>query len=762
MTDNSNKMSGFGGLAALCLLLILALIRCTYLETAEFTDNLSIVEPFSQAKSLITSTAIFLISSGVIIYGLVSKKQKLLKTSFEPFFVLFVIINACLLLRAGDKESALVNSLTLACPVLMGVAIVNLCSDLNKAVLVLIIIAAAGAVNTVQCFDQAFLSKDMMLQQYQQNPQEQLEKLGIEKDTLQHFLYEHRLHSKGVSGFFRTANVAGSFFILTSFAALYLLYCFFDKKNLGIGFCLILLFGINLFGLFLTHSKGAILSAIISFIGAGVYLKFANLFSKYKGLLITAAAIIIAGLVLFFTAYGIKNQTLPCGKSMHFRWQYWQASAEMIKDFPFGVGAGNFGNHYAAYKDPAAIETITAPHNFIINGYCQFGIIGFTILLACLGLVFNKIFKSATYLPNKSFAKPAAGALISIIILAGLLRVGFIQAELTNVPDVMLYLALVYYVVPAAVLILAVAPFLVKTPNNARIESSSIGIIVCGVLGVILHNIIDLAFFEPAVWTVFWIMLAVSLAIKNNLSVNFLTNYRITNFRKIAAVICLVGLCAASIYYGVFVSVKVASNLSRAFTDYRILFSPPTMIWQQNDKYIQKQQLDKTIYYLDNAISANPMSSFLLSLKGKMLYQAVFAEKADIENLYTAKNSFAAALVKNPYNYKDYESLAEISDKLAQLSPQKKERNLQAALDYLMQAVKLFPASERINYKIAYIGDQLGLEQVAAEYYRKTIEIEDAYLEEFKAAFKDEPVVWRVGKEKYEYARNRLLDIEKL
>ncbi|MBI3839801.1 MAG: O-antigen ligase family protein [Planctomycetia bacterium] len=69
-------------------------------------------------------------------------------------------------------------------------------------------------------------------------------------------------------------------------------------------------------------------------------------------------------------------------KSLGYRLQYWQATAEMIKDHPWlGVGPGNFQDYYTQYKLPTASEEIRDPHNFLLEVWATSG----SVALAALG-----------------------------------------------------------------------------------------------------------------------------------------------------------------------------------------------------------------------------------------------------------------------------------------------------------------------------------------------------------------------------------------
>jgi len=74
------------------------------------------------------------------------------------------------------------------------------------------------------------------------------------------------------------------------------------------------------------------------------------------------------------------------GKSLTYRWQYWTATTEMIRDMPLlGCGPGNFRYAYLRYKLPEASEEVSDPHNFVLELAANVGIPG--ALALCLGLL---------------------------------------------------------------------------------------------------------------------------------------------------------------------------------------------------------------------------------------------------------------------------------------------------------------------------------------------------------------------------------------
>jgi tetratricopeptide (TPR) repeat protein len=70
-------------------------------------------------------------------------------------------------------------------------------------------------------------------------------------------------------------------------------------------------------------------------------------------------------------------------KSVLYRFQYWEATAGMIRDYPiFGAGPGNFQDTYKHYQLPEASENIADPHNFVLEIWSTAGTLALIALLA--------------------------------------------------------------------------------------------------------------------------------------------------------------------------------------------------------------------------------------------------------------------------------------------------------------------------------------------------------------------------------------------
>jgi hypothetical protein len=91
-------------------------------------------------------------------------------------------------------------------------------------------------------------------------------------------------------------------------------------------------------------------------------------------------------------AWGLTHDGLPIPgsttKTMTFRWYYWTASAEIIRDNPLlGVGGGNFDTAYLRHRRAAAEESVKMPHNVLLHSLSQFGMPGGLCYIAIVGMV---------------------------------------------------------------------------------------------------------------------------------------------------------------------------------------------------------------------------------------------------------------------------------------------------------------------------------------------------------------------------------------
>ena len=108
----------------------------------------------------------------------------------------------------------------------------------------------------------------------------------------------------------------------------------------------------------------------------------------WKPVLVIAAVVILlaAGIWGAAAVGGLDVEVLSeASKSLGYRVQYWQSTAQMIADHPWlGCGPGQFQDAYTFYKLPEASEEIADPHNFVLEIWATAGTPAVVGLLAVL------------------------------------------------------------------------------------------------------------------------------------------------------------------------------------------------------------------------------------------------------------------------------------------------------------------------------------------------------------------------------------------
>ncbi len=164
-----------------------------------------------------------------------------------------------------------------------------------------------------------------------------------------------------------------------------------DSQGAGwVGALSILLIAMLVLAMFLTGSTGALASLAlvgVVWVGAAVLRRWAAwrvFVERRRRAVFVAAWLGVAMSAAAAIGHGLYHKSLP-GASLNFRWQYWTASAGMIRDHLWtGVGRENFGRHYVQYKSIESPEEVASPHNFVVQAAADFGVLGLAGLMTLL------------------------------------------------------------------------------------------------------------------------------------------------------------------------------------------------------------------------------------------------------------------------------------------------------------------------------------------------------------------------------------------
>jgi len=747
-------------LLALCLAVIA--LRTTVTEgpttqSSTFAANLG-----DSLYSLSVSTVLILAFILWILWSFCSKSFIYRRTGMEIGLGIFCVGAFIAGLAAADKRLAVTDIAVFLAPMLTAFLLVQILDSQAQIKLMLAVIAALGVISVYQCAEQFFVTNQMTIEQYEQDPQSMLSPLSIEPDSFQQFLFEHRLYSRGVRGYFTTRNSAGSFALMALFAAIALFIDKFknrrsDTQNILYLLCCGLGILVILFGLGLTRSKGAIIGLFFAVAAFIMFLFFGNWLKTHKRAVLAVCLLlgIVGGGAVF--SYGLNRDRLPGGGSMLVRWQYWRASAKMYADHPLtGVGPGNFGDYYTYYKPAAALESVADPHNFLLSILTQYGPLGLLGFMAVLLVPLWRLIAPATAAPSVelnplrlTFRTQAIIFLVAVSTALLLIRPILMPETFAESLDVIIYVIVTMHVAPAAVFIIAfvlfAGPLLKTSDKKSEVHNTTTTIVIfCAVLGVALHNLIDFAIFEPGVLTTFWALMACLIAI------DYQTKSRhpiVLKPKPFVKMLIVTAAIVTSWVYFSYVFVPVAKSTVRL---------------RQANVAMLTGQFERAHKHLEKAASYDVLSSSALSFNGR-LYQHQYEVTLDKDRdlLLSAESCLQSAIGRSSAEFKNFERLTDIYRLLAETSKgQEKADWLNKAFEAASQAVERYPGCGRLHFKQAQIADQMGNAANAIEHYTKAIEIEDEYRAQFRKMYPErEDIVSRIDKSMYLYAKERVEEL---
>lgn len=729
--------------ALLCCCLFVMALRAMYTES---TNTSSIFEQglSNQALSLIISSFLIVTFAAWLIFSFISGTFRYRFNWIEIGALLFIVAGAIGVSIASEKRMAITDCVTIAAPMLMAILLVQLLDSDTKIKLVLMIIVACGATATYKCVDQHFSSNQMMIDQYEEAPSTQLSRLNINPQSFRHFLYEHRLYSRDVPAFFTTGNSAGSFMLMAIFAAIALFWNRYKDNPAGFLVAAALTATV-IFGLYLTHSKGATAAIMVSAAMLSCYVLFGNFLKRFKIPIIVACVLLATVGVIATVKYGLDHGRLPGGNSMLVRWQYWVGAIKIYALKPFtGVGGGNFASYYTHFKEAGALETVKDPHNFLLSILSQYGPLGLIGIMSAFVMPMLKNVFSGTAvntIPQEQSAninQKLITAGISIVTALLILRPVFLKSETTSSPAEFIFMVVYLYIMPLVVFSIAWLLMALRETKyciNSPLSGKTAAIIFCGIAGVICHNLIDFAYFEPGVSTAFWALTACMIAYRLNKTQTDRTPLNISKPLRIA------GVCIAGVFVLAFFNIAV--------------IPPLTASKLQADSL---QDFAKIHEKLDLSAMADTVSPDPVNFHGRIyLQQFDETSKRYPQLLNKAAECFIEAANRDKANFNNYEKLGQTYNLLADSSTGQLAKGYrQKALQSFDQAIERYPNSDRLHIKAAQTADALNDKDKALKHYNRVIEIENAYREIFKVMYPEREVFSRLGEEKYQHAKKRV------
>ena len=728
-------------------------IRCCYSENVSIA-SLSIAGSFYDRFYSLCFSGILIF---VFLFWLGSKiLAKQLPFRAGPLEIgtgIFAIATIISTIAASDKSAAIIDSITILSPMLMAIVLTDALDSTARRKILLLTIAAMAAANTYQASSQLLDENKIMIEEYERAPTVQLEKLGIEPGSFQQMLYEHRLHSKDVRGFFTTGNTAGGFIFLGLFGAIAALGSCFDKSKIKEHLREILVATaiiITIFaGLIMTHSKGAIFSMIAAGLGYLTWLRFSNTIKKHRRPLLVIGVISFGLGILAVINFGITHQTLPGGNSMMVRWQYWVATAKIIsQNWLTGVGGGNFASHYMLHKIPAALETVRDPHCFVLSIFSQFGVVGIIGFMAAfilpIGAVLLNKNQTCPQMNDDSIVKNAKTVGIAVVLAMILIRPILIKAPIYGPIEVIVYIIGILYLAPT--FIFAVVLWL-GSAGQQKLDSPPIKTapLICGVAAFGLHNLIDFAIFEPGPLTAVWAIIACIIATGRGEKKIAPKTIPLSHRGKVVTVSVLIAIAISFIYFVLTPAATTAYRVEKA----KILF--------------QYGRINEATAIVQKAIESDPLNPKPAEIKGKLLFGLLTMGPGNNrdEILNQIQTSMETAIQRDPANFKNYAKLAETYEFASQLNTHERLLWEEKSRKALNQAVALYPGNAELQIKLGKVNEELNDKSAALTAYKKAIQIEADYSEQFKIMYPGKEVFSRLGKIKYKLAIERIEELEK-
>lgn len=225
-----------------------------------------------------------------------------------------------------------------------------------------------------------------------------------------------------------------------------------------------------------------------------------------------------AGAILLGTAalvaHGAYHGSLP-NDSLNFRWRYWAAAGQIVRQHPLlGVGWGNFGGHYLAVRAPAAAEEVRDPHNFVVRGFAELGLVGGALVIAWLARAAWELTRPVTppdarTSGQRGAVRAAAAAVLLGVALNIFASIDFAQQSSYVVLEVfrrVTGLGLIFVGV-----VLACARRSEDVSLDDRPAQWVLWAVVVGLGLFLIHNMMDFVMAEPGALTLFAVMLGAAL-----------------------------------------------------------------------------------------------------------------------------------------------------------------------------------------------------------------------------------------------------------
>jgi len=721
-------------------------LRLSFVEQPHSTMQNAALWTTPRGMSLLLSGGLFaVVMAGLLVQwyqGRLRLSGRILPLAAGLFLAGGVI--ACMV--SSDKRAAISELFTLTVPMLLAIAAIGWLDSQRRLDTAVWVILAMGCAAVYVSVDQFTAGNSQVEQDYAADPQRHLAILGIEPNSMAHFHYEHRLHSKDVRGFLLTSNSTATFLLAGIFISLGLIIDTVRSRREDAGFAARLVVQILVLtalavGLLIGKSRGGIGAAMLSAILFAVLLLCRRWVWAYRKPVLAAGLLAAVMFVIWVISYGNQHGRLPGPNALYVRWQYWVGAADMLRDrFVTGVGGGNFGIFYPRYKIAAAPETVKDPHQFILSLWCQFGILGPTAFLMAAGAAvwkgFRRVCGEQAGAADSIVARPdsfipagvLAGTLFLLLLFRPFVSEGGIGGENAVVQQSVF---LLMYVLPAAAFVLAFGLLwaTAKEPTSVMPREGLLCGLVCGVVGILIHNMIDFAIFEPGVWMSFWLMLALIIAVSRGPQKPAGAEAPPVKQRRLGILIAAM-VAGLTGYHYVWIPVKAGTAFQQGLRDFD----------HAEEYFMESARIDP----LDPAPWVFAGQWRLSKFESSRLSSREHPEKA--------VSHFQQACGRDRANFRCRELLGRAYIAQAEVNPEQSGQLLESAYQAGLEAQTRYPGSDRIAYDLGLLAERMGNREEACKQFMFAVIIEGQYRAQFARMYPGYPLCSRLGQSRYDYA----------
>ncbi|MEM9419270.1 MAG: O-antigen ligase family protein [Planctomycetota bacterium] len=357
---------------------------------------------------------------------------------------------------------------------------------------------------------------------FDEDPQAMLAQHGLAPGTEQAVLFERRMRFADATGTFGLSNVlasvAGGIAMLGFGVAGWLVWRLRNNGRWVVagaaGGAALAAFAV----VALTASKGAVL-ALVATCGLGVLVFFGTRWPRLSGLIRLAA---IAVVVIAFASIWVRGAMGPpppspdgfvAGaeidgeRSLLFRWHYLQAAMQITADNPLlGSGARGFADAYLSAKNPINPETVTSAHSVFVDQITMLGLGGWAwtaLMLWWLWRAGGAVRRPVEPIEAEPTSEPYAATRSTVWTAVGAAAVIFTVTLAVRQGSLFIDTALLWLV--AIGLFIAVAALL-GARNGVSTSAQRVALLLAAT-AVLVHNQIEMAFFQPPAMGILWLIL---------------------------------------------------------------------------------------------------------------------------------------------------------------------------------------------------------------------------------------------------------------